>query len=133
VHQADPSRAYGGVGYVHSGDVFAAPGFVDADAADFRLQAGSPCAGKGPRAAVIGPGDGDEATPEEPPVEEAPATESGKGPGAASEAPVGGGGSHDVAGGAPPLATQPNSRHAHRRARRPRRHRHRAHRHRCSH
>jgi parallel beta helix pectate lyase-like protein len=134
IHQDDPTRAYGGVGYVHSDDVFAAPGFVDAAAADFRLQAGSPCAGKGPRVAVIGPGDGDEAAPEEPPVEEA-AAESGEGSGTAPEAPVDteGDGGGSATGGAVPIADQPGSRSVHRRARHPRRRHHRAHRHRCSH
>lgn len=134
VHQDDPNRAYGGVGYVHSGDVFAAPGFVDAAAADFRLRGDSPCTRKGPRATVIGPGEGDEAAPEEPAVEEAPATESAEGTGAAPEPPATGGTvGDDDAGGPAPVATQPNSRPAHRRARHPRRRHHRTRSHRCSH
>lgn len=65
VYQADPALAYGGYGYTHSGDVFDKPAYVDPAAGDFRLQNGSPCAGKGPRpdAKVIAAADSGEPAP----------------------------------------------------------------------
>jgi Right handed beta helix region len=129
VHQADPARAYGGVGYVHSGDVFAEPGYVDAAAADFRLQAGSPCAGKGPRAEVIGVGGGAGAVQEPPGAQPSSPADGGGAPGEATAATGG------VQSAAPPSPEPQARRHSPRRHRAPCRRpcRHRVRTHRCAH
>lgn len=78
VHQANPAEIYGGNGYTHSGDVVADPQFFDRAAGDFRLAAGSPCTGKGPRVDVVGAEPGTvPASPLEPPVARTPAGSSG--------------------------------------------------------
>lgn len=67
VYQSNPALAYGGYGYTHSGDIFSNPAYVNRAAADFRLQGGSPCAGKGPRPDVeVIPAE-DSAAPDPPP------------------------------------------------------------------
>ncbi|MGH2973412.1 MAG: right-handed parallel beta-helix repeat-containing protein [Solirubrobacterales bacterium] len=130
VHQADPARAYGGVGYVHSGDVFAEPGYLDAAAGDFRLQAGSPCTGKGPRVAVIGVGDG--AAQEPPATQPSSPPDGGAAAGEDTAATGGAGSGQDAASASPEPQARPRSPRR-RRARCHRRTRHRAHAHRYAH
>jgi Right handed beta helix region len=81
VYQADPALAYGGNGYTRAGDVFGDPDYVNGAAWDFRLRAGSPCAGKGPRPGVkpIGVDDSEEPVP---PPSDTPQPESPQAPSA---------------------------------------------------
>ncbi len=103
IDQPDPSLAYAGNGFTHSGDAFADPGYLDAARHDYRLRAGSPCAGAGPR------GEGPLAITPQGPSQSAPAppNQGGGAPGA--------GGPGD---GPPPASPKGSGRCAGARARR---------------